>query len=224
MLRTETFVLCTFLGIIALIPSLGLSYAFLDQICFLANANSTMIRNCIDSYLQFEKMSKTSYNSMQANLDQQRNDIRENQVLQNATIAGDYKSVEPQVAKAMINGDLLQREWYNERMQYNLEKMMQQVKYWKTYDHNPEPQPACPAWHECGPNGVPLNYTQIEQEIKSQNQTMSHYQQNSTVPAKYLKPEMSQYPTGIVNQVAAVKNWQDLEKWFMEKQNQTSTH
>lgn len=205
-------------------PSLLTAYAYPDQICSLAGANSTMIQNCIHNFLYFQNMSKTSYQSMQNDLDNQRDNIRHNQVLQNETQASDYKEGMKNMSYTMTWNAINERQWYNDEMKNNLEKMMQQVKYWKTYDHNPTPQPNCPAWKECGPDGVPLNMTQLQEEITTQHETMTNFQQNHTNSTAYLKPEMYEHPSGVITENAAIKNWQDLENWFLQHQNSTSTH
>lgn len=200
------------------------AYAQYDQACELAGANSTMIRDCITNYLQFENMSKTSYRSMQSDLDHERNQIRHDQVLQNATQTGEYKSSESSMAKQMLNNDLQERQWYNDWTQNQEQKMMNNVKYWEKYDHNPTPQPNCPAWHECGANGIPLNQTQFEMEIQQQKAEMQALHENNTIPTTYLKPEMYSHPSGIISQIDPIKNWQSLETWMMQHQNSTSTH
>lgn len=200
------------------------AYAMPDQVCQLAGANSTMIQTCIHNFLQFENMSNTSYQKMQNDIHHQREQVQHDQVLDNATQSGQYKVFEPYMARQSLNNDLNERQWYNDWMQSQQAKMMLRLKYWQEYDHNPNPQPNCPAWHECGPNGVPLNQTQLNMEIERQNSTLSKLHQNDTIPTIYLKPEMLPHPSGFVNETNVIQNWQEFEQWMERHLNKTSTN
>lgn len=216
--------LTTLSGIITLVvllaPTLSISNAFPDTVCGLAGANSTMIENCINGYRQYQNMTTNSYQSMQNTLDHSREQIRHDQILQNVTEENQYKLSKPKLAQSMTHNDIESRAWYDSQMKENLYEMKVSMRIWQETDHNPQPQAAtCPAWHVCGADNIPLNIAQIEEELKSQNQTISNYHKYNTTNVPDLKPEMQNNPSGVITMGEAITNWQQFATWF--QQNQT---
>lgn len=180
------------------------SYAVSDSICGLAGEDTKAVRDCIHSYLAYQKMNHSTDNAMQQTLDENRNTTRHMQTFQNITAYHDWVISKPKLGELMTWNDIEKRSWYDVYTKQTLNEMQMQIKLWKEYDHNPVPVPAtCPAWHVCGSDNTPESMVKLVNEIRQGlNNT------NSTIT---LKPEMQQNPSGYIHSDSTVKNWNDLD-------------
>lgn len=177
---------------------------FLGSVCNLAGANSTEVKQCIKGYMDYQKMNRSTDSQMQQITDYDRTIIQHNQKLQNQNETKVWVESKAKLAGEMRTNDIIQRDWYNQYTNYNTHQMNNQLKYWKTYDHNPPPvQQTCGKWHDCIVIHKTLDGTLTGQQSKTE-----------------LKPQFGNHTTGIINHHSQVNNWSDLQKWF-EGKNQT---
>jgi hypothetical protein len=178
-----------------LVPYISSSFALTDSICGTYGLNANQTKTCLQSYLSYSKMNHMTDKQMQAKLDQFRQAIRQNQVLQNVTQYHSYVIQKPTIAYAILHGDLSQKAWYDTKTKMDLNELAMKIKNWKTYDHNVVPVPAtCSAWHICNHfNIIPINHTSIE-----------------------LKPQFSGHESGFINGTSQIKNMTQLQTYMTE--------
>ena len=171
-----------------------------QSICNLAGANSTEIKQCVKGYLEYQKMNHSTDSQMQQILDSSRDTIRNEQKIQDPNATQTWVESKGKLAQLMQADALIQREWYTQYTHQKQSEMKNQIKWWKSYDHNIVPvEQSCPRWTDC---------TTITQTAHTNSSNIT------------LKPEFSNHTSGIINNPTIIKNFYDLQKW-LEGKNQT---